>query len=590
MKEPVLKYPGFSVVFIQTFSIHHARKFQFPEGLPASAYPRKLKVGDTIIYEANPSQYDESRDVFVSMADREDIPIAYARRDIEEQIFILHPEKAPDTRNVRRFCLRGFDFRMPLYKEDNGRSGEISKELKGHCNVEMSLFYGHLVSLTYRFLFDGKACQILKTSPTEVSTDDIISFLSIWLGAEFWSNVHDQETEMHATLTDINLETHFIIDDFHYDADGRFLSSLLSEKIEKYSKGRCFDQIALRYKSFIYNYCTVPNKEVSSAERAAFRFSKRVENDSHYAMVDIWENIRHPDSYGNDLFDRNRFLSLSEAEIVNHVRCHHKEELIGLLSMYPREWPYRDSKAYDEVCGENIAIDTDDLVLCGDSISLVLGTYGRRGEEADGVNWKEHLKSRKRYHVSWPEYLVILQIVLARKYMINNVMDRIVETTGKMNNKPVGRMIRDNAMLSMRLSRFVLQMDVVKLSKFPSHKIMYDRTCHRLGLEEDTNRLNQLADTLDGSLHNISDYKSAHAENVLTLILGFISVASAFQLFFADTKLFFLRWFSVPKEANVTIAKWVIGFVAALSLVALVFLLNRIINSLIENKTRKNEY
>lgn len=590
MKEPVLKYPGFSIVFIQTFSLHYARKFQFPDGLPASAYPRKLKVGDTVIYEANPSQYDESRDVFVNTADREDIPIAYARRDIEEQIFILHPEKAPEERNVRRFCLRGFNFTMPLYLDDSGRNGKVSKELKGHCSVEMSLFYGHLVSLTYRFLFDGKACQILKTSPNEVSTDDIISFLSIWLGAEFWSNVHDQETEMHATLTDINLETHFIIDDFHYDVDGRFLPSYRSVKIEKYSKGRCFDQIALRYKNFIYNYCTVPNKEVPAVERAAFKYSNRVENDSHYAMVDIWESIRHPDEHGGDLFGRDGSSPFSEADIVNHIRYCHKEELIGLLSMYPKEWPYRDSQAYNEVCGDNIAIDTDDLVLCGESISLVLGTYGRRGEEADGVNWKEHLKSRKRYHVSWPEYLVILQIVLARKYLINNVMDRIVETTRMMNKKPIGRMIRDNAMLSMRLSRFILQMDVVKLSKFPSHKIMYDRTCKRLGLEEDMNRLNQLTDTLDGSLHNISDYKSAHAENVLTLILGFISVASAFQLFFADTNLFFLRWFCVPSEANMTIAKWIIGFVAALALVAIVFLLNRIINSFIENKARKDEY
>lgn len=84
------------------------------------------------------------------------------------------------------------------------------------------------------------------------------------------------------------------------------------------------------------------------------------------------------------------------------------------MSLYPEEWPYRMDSSYEDICGKNIAIDTDDLVLANENMSLVIGTYGNRGKEAP-TDWKKHLARRDRYHVSWPEYLVLVEILLAKK-------------------------------------------------------------------------------------------------------------------------------------------------------------------------------
>ena len=58
-------------------------------------------------------------------------------------------------------------------------------------------------------------------------------------------------------------------------------------------------------------------------------------------------------------------------------------------SLYPEEWPYRMDSSFEDICGKNIAIDTDDLVLANENMSLVIGTYGNRGKEAP-TDWKKH--------------------------------------------------------------------------------------------------------------------------------------------------------------------------------------------------------
>ena len=555
MCETKLTFPGFSAVFIQTFSIHHTRHFVLP-GLP----PGALK----------PLQphFDKERNIFVERADELDVPIAMAGRDIEHQIFILHSDKAEEERNVRRYSMRGFDFEMPL---DGGLV------MKGHCNVEMSLLFGHAVSLTYRFLFDGFA----GTLSGAATTDDIISLLSIWLGAEFWSR--DSESGEEDKHTDINLESRFIIKDLHITEDGSYDSA--GELLDISSKGRYFDKVALRYKLFIYHHCTAFND--ASKPDKTFRFPTTVENDFHYAMVDLWENLQHIGEDGKDYFSNKNQDALTEAEIVSHIRDAHKSELIGLLTLYPEEWPYRDPSAYDEVCGENIAIDTDDLVLCGSSLCMVLGTYGRRGADTDGVDWIEHLQERKRYHVSWPEYLVILQMVLAKKYIVGNVIDRLIESTAEMSAKSPGRLIRDNAELSLRLSRMILQLDVVKLSKFPSHKVMYDRTTRRLGLDEDMDRLSDLMRTVDSSLHNISDSKSYQSNQVLSMTLAFISVVSAFELFFVDTSMPFLSLLGIRDSSRLSAVT--VFLVAIVVFVAIVYLVTRPVKYLFDRKNQSRK-
>ena len=545
----MLTYPGFSVVFIQTFSIHHTKEFVLPKEAEAQ---RETEYND----------YDEERQVYIEKADALKVPIAWVERDIENQIFVL-PKNAPVHGNVRRYSLRGFDFTMPIIPAEDEAIYEAT--LKGHCNVEMNLFFGHTVSITYRFLFDGHACTLSKP----VVTDHIIAFLSNWLSAEFWSKEEGGEK------TSIDYETHFAVDAIWLDADGNPLQE--PESIAHLGTGRSFDAIALRYKNFLYQHCSQFKKDTPMAERQrlAHRWARTpftVDNDLHYAMVDVWENIQHLEPDGSDLFANDRKDRLTEAQIVDHIRDEHKDELIGLLTLYPEEWPYRDPAAYDEVCGENIAIDTDDLVLAGSSLCVVIGTYGRRGAGEEGVNWVEHLKERAHYHVSWPEYLMILQMILAKKYVIGLATDQVVLSTIDAEKKSSEDLIGRNAALSMRLTRLVTQLDVVKYSKYPSHKVMFDRTTARLGLNEDYERLTALMDSVDSSLHNMADYKSMRSEFLLNIILAIISVASTFELFFQEDEMPFLTHFGVESSK---LAAVVVAVVAAVTTFALLLVLVR---------------
>lgn len=544
----MLTYPGFSLVFIQTFSIHHSKEFVLPKGMQG--------------HPAAEQAYDPGQEVFVEQADSLKVPIAQVEKDIENQIFVKG--------DVRRYSLRGFDFTMPIVPAEDEAIYPVT--LKGHCNVEMNLFFGHTVSITYRFLFDGHACMLSQP----VTTDHIIAFLSTWLSAEFWSK------EEGSDKTAIDYETHFAVDAIWLDEGGNPLEE--PEAIGNLGTGRSFDAVALRYKNYIYQHCAKFKEDLSLTERKRLeRLWKpgtfTVRNDLHYAMVDVWENIQHLEEDGTDLFDNNRLDRLTEAQIVDHIREEHKEELIGLLSLYPEEWPYRDPAAYDEVCGENIAIDTDDLVLAGSSLCVVIGTYGRRGAGEEGVNWVEHLKERAHYHVSWPEYLLILQMILAKKYVIGLARDQVILSTVDVEKKSSEELIGQNASLSMRLTRMVTQLDVVKYSKFPSHKVMFDRTTARLGLQQDYEQLNAIMESVDNSLHNLADYKSMRSEFLLNIILAIISVASTFELFFQEDEMPFLTYFGV--ESN-RLAAIVVAVVAAITIFALLLVLTNSVKSIAE--------
>ena len=140
-------------------------------------------------------------------------------------------------------------------------------------------------------------------------------------------------------------------------------------------------------------------------------------------------------------------------------------------------------------------------------------------------------------------------------------------------------LIGANAALSMRLTRMVTQLDVVKYSKFPSHKVMFDRTTARLGLGEDYERLASLMENVDNSLHNLSDYKSMRSEFLLNIILAIISVASTFELFFQEDEMPFLTYFGV--ESN-RLSAIVLAAVACVTIFALLLVLTNSIRSIWE--------
>lgn len=566
-----LEIPGFSAVFIQTFSIKQELQFLLPD-----CYVRHLPGDEDYVFHKDKFVYEEKADALA-------IPIVPMGRSIEKQIFVLRNEgKSPDEKNVRRFSLRGFDFEMPIEPEED----EIEPRLlKCHVNVEMSLFFGNTVSITYRFLFNGHS----GTLSAPVGIDHIIALLSTWLGAEYWSRDVNESCEDGASRTNINLEGDFKVENLFFSELGDPLEEGVCLPMGSGERG--FGKIAVRYKRFIYRCCTRLSKSLSGEEKAKFRkFLKTtlvsIVNDSRFAMVDLWEDICHPLPDGTDLFGNDRPDRMTEAQIVSHIRDFHKPELIGLMTLYPGEWPYRDAEAYDDVCGENIAIDTDDLVLVNSNMSIVLGTYGRRGDgqetagtvEKKGVNWAEHLKERARYHVSWPEYLLILQMVLAKKYVIGRANDVLIDATLSASSTSSLDLIGQNAKLSMRLSRMVLQLDVVKYSKFASHKVMFDRTTRRLNLDNDLDRLNEMMSMVDSSLHNLSDFKSMKSDFVLNFILAIISVASTFELFFQQSEMPFLTYFGIQSSH---LAAVVVMVVACVTIFGILLVISKTIRSIV---------
>lgn len=614
-----LAYPSFSVVFIQTFSIHGDLEFVLPKEAVRDDY--KQIVADL---EAGLNKTG----VYPEVADHLDMPVVYMNQNIERQIFVLNEREDSlelkklsglhlvkqgllsrgtiksltgmdrdaqyiwrfPKKSVYRFSVRGFDFCMPLRPEEEGDFEPI--DLAGHVNVEMSLFFGNTVSITYRFFFDGHSSWIRtpEGKPANAITDHIIALLSTYLGAEYWSADSEEGT------SNINLESTFVARNFWLDEQGWELPEAERRDLQMREGGRAFDKIALRYKKFLYNRYSAYREGTSLEDRfkhEAFRkeCGLSVVNDHHYAMVDIWENVMHPhmDNQGleADLFDKHRDLKLSEAGIINHVRDYHKPEMIGLMTLYPGEWPYRDYRAFDEVCGENIAIDTDDLVMVGTNLAVVIGTYGRRSDhnqqgvgqgvandgtdvKKQGVNWEEHLLARAQYHVSWPEYLMILQMVLAKRHVISFAKDQMIDVALTARNHSAEELIKKNAELSMRLSRQVVQLDLVKYSKFSSHQVMFDRTSKRLRLEEELKSLREIINMVDSSLHNLSDYKDMKSDFLLNMILILISVTSTFQLFFQHSELPFLTYFNIESRG---LAAWLVATVAAMTFFALLVIL-----------------
>lgn len=628
-----LSYPSFSVVFIQTFPIDDRLEFFLPT---ENVLPEYEKVDEELAAECR------STKIFRAVADYAGKPVVYMNQDIEGQIFIMPGKEndyvrkrlggkamkdlflldkfslAPATKDesaedvytfpntgVYRFSVRGFDFEMPMtpLKEEDF----YPIVLKGHVNVEMSLFFGNIVSITYRFIFDGNSSKILTPGPDgkpqDAVTDHIIGLLSTFLGAEYWSEDDDDNDEKAEGNSKINLKTTFMVHGFWIDEDGEAIpdDEISAEAWKMREYGHSFDKIALRYKKYLLNHYTAYKQDVAIADKRQLDAELKaheitVSEDLHYAMVDIWETVKHMeenDGVIEDLFSKMRDPRLSEAAIVRHIRDLHKPELVGLMSLYPGEWPYRDGEAYDEVCGENIAIDTDDLVMAGANLAVVIGTYGRRSDEVkmkkvsqiaandgtavrkQGVNWEKHLRQRRRYHVSWPEYLMILQMVLARKCVIENVRDQMVEVASDVKKHAAERILGRNADLSVKLSRQLIQLDVIKYSRFTSHRVMFERTSRRLKLDEEFEALREIIELTDNSLHNLSDYKNMRSDSLLNIVLLIVSVASTSEVLFQNPSLPFMQYFRYGECS--AFASWLI-MVVGVSMVFAFLLL--IVNSI----------
>lgn len=621
--ESKLTYPRFSAVFLQTFCIHDTLQFVVPERavMAKDEYERYVSDIHKNAY-AHAMHMSKSKGLndaeegwkFSSMADRLCKPIMYQYQDIEKQIFITsvddkleqkslkHKHKRLEAKktvvpydkdaepqnqvrifsnsSVYRFSLRGFDFNVPISseKDEKGNYKLPPITLKGHANVELSLFYGNTASIAYKFFFDGYTASILdekSEASTVALTDHIIAFLSCHLGAEYWSAKSKEECS-------IDLFKKFNVDRIWFKEDGEYIDTPEAIPSPEDGEKRIFNIIMLRYKKYLYKYCTAYKEKCLRKEKVEhLKYRKEyplsVTYDHHYAMVDIWGDVRHDaKKTRRDVFNEKDVFKLSEPDIVTHIREFHKPEMIGLMTLYPSEWPYRDGETFDYVCGESVAIDTDDLVMVGSHVAVVIGTYDRRGAESTGNNWKEMSKVKAKYQVAWPEYLMILQFILAKKVVISRMKDRIIDITRRISDRSTDKLLYENANFSLDLTRQILQLDVVKYAKFASHRVMYDRTMERLKVDKDIEEIHDMSEMLNSNLQNMSNYKSMKTDAGLNWVLALISIVSVSELLFQDAKLDFWHILFGREDSSVEVtsvpAAIFILLVAIAGIVALIIL------------------
>lgn len=451
-----------------------------------------------------------------------------SKKDIDKQIFVIGEEGSP----VTRYKLPDFDFTVHLDAESHLYEARVGGKIK----AEMSVFFDKTVVLTFSMMVDGKVCH--STAP--LTTDHLISLVALNMGGEHWSSDPDNEK----TASNINLKSSPVtIRNLYVDEKGEWLAlpvTLSGEGAEANEDENVFSQACARYRKAI----------LKCEPKLFYKYQD-------FAYVDVWEDV--------DNFDGSLQKMEKEEDIISYITRECKKELVGLMTLYPKEWPYRTEESFAEVCGKNIAIDSDDLILLNSNMCLVFGTYGRRAAGSP-TNWADHLALRETYYVSWPEYMLILEMVLAKKYTIATAREFLIRSAriGK-STYTARESIENNAKVELVITQLLLQLDAVNYSKFMSHKVMFDRTIKRLEIEKDEANLKEVMAKVSNSLSNLSKMRSLRQAEMFNIVLGGISIASLFQVIFSDIDIPFLEHLGYPwaRSAGLTLVSVAIFFVFA---------------------------
>ena len=439
---------------------------------------------------------------------------------------------------IKRYKLKDFGFKIKLYQRDD------SPLISGRVFIEAARFFDSTVSLTYRLMVD----QISTEEKVNYTTDDLIALAGILLGNEHWN------TGQNANSTSIDTDIESMdIEDLYIDKNG----NLQKEPEHLSGKKEIFSQVLMRYKRLI-----TQNKSVYQS------------NDLFYVMADIWEDIGHSDSF--------EFDKVTEPEVINHILDRHKPELMGLFTQYPGEWVYRDPDFFEDICGGNIAIDTDDLILCNENICVVFGTYGKRGGEGAETDWQQHLKEREFFHVSWPEYMAILELLLARKQLVGVLHDtyKNIIDDFKPGNETV---IETIANKSLDVNNALLKMDALKFSRIISHRHMYRKTAEQLRISEEFAELNATAACIENQIANLKSIKEKRESDKLTGLLAIISGLSILQFFFLPLEIPILKSIAPHTDLGKTVAS-VIDFLCTVLFVVGFVLIIRFVIKIIRKK------
>ncbi len=530
----------------------------------------KEKVESGLIYPKFSIVYMqifELSDVFPDLGSGFIIEEPGVKKDLDDEIFNI--ESCATNCPIRRYSLPFFTIEIKLDKKRFPNKLEI----KGTIEVELSIFFDRTAIITYALKVDNDAdltktvaCKSTVLEGSEkgaINTDQLIELIAMSLSGENWGT--DESDEQEDALNDeiarvtkisvnerstllelrkkeranqdkIRLETSKVkISNVKLDSKGIYsegaLECISNNEREEFFTQNPFDEICNRYESAV-KFEFRNKSRANGIKRSIKEFfkcgdEKDLSKSQRYVYVDIWESV--------DSADGSLQKFEKEEDIISAIRNEHREELIGLMTQYPYEWPYRDPKDFEDICGGNVAIDTDDLILLNSNICVVFGTYGRRAKGSP-VNWTKHLSVRNNHHISWPEYMIILQMILAKKYTISLVRELVLDSiSASRDKKSVGKdYVKANANLELKAIEILLKLDAVNYSRFMSHKIMFDRTIERLEIERDEEKLKGIMDRVDGSLDYIDKSNNLRKSIMLNVVLTGISIASLFEVILSE--------------------------------------------------------
>lgn len=421
-------------------------------------------------------------------------PVSYntARDIVDKQIFLKYGSDF-----VKRYELPDINIKINLCPKK-----DVHNTIEGVVKVQAAVYFKRAVSLTYRFVVDKKSDSFCKTAQP-FTTNHLTLLSGIVQGVEHW--------EKHGKEYHIN-------NDSAYKVEVNLSKELCGESI--IGGHECIERVQKIYKSIFVD------DEIADNDKW--------DDDYHYTYVDIWEDI--------DQNSNPKFENFTEAKIIEHIDNDHKPELIGLMSLYPFEWPYRTASEFSNICGNNIAIDTDDLVLTNENMTLVVGTYGSRGEESP-TEWKEHLEIRAIYHTSWVEYLILVELAIIKKTVITYVLSRYVQNISRINSQnkaqkaDIKEIIHENALLNIHLTSVISKLDIARYLRYMSHKHMYKKCYQNLSIDEDMAQLEYITNNSDVALNNANNIRELKQANQTNLILGIISVASLLEIVLTEAKI-----------------------------------------------------
>lgn len=491
----LLVFPSLGITLIQTFTLDSA--LQFKPGQNTQGFVRRFSYNELV---------------------RE---------------HLWHNENTQQASFVDNYELEGFNFNLTYHGYDD----EPDYDIQGHCAVKMDVFFGKTVSVTYRFNISNDICKMHKP----FTIDRLIYFLETYLYSEGRSFVVSENPDDLAMIEEF--ENNSIRGSASLSLplaeDGSPLDTKEACKVEfngKTSSEKAMMEILRRYKSFIIRNCTCIRPGTSHAVRKTVRdMAISSPHDDKYAFISVPHNFQHIDENKDDLFSTERDAPLKNGEVIEHIKRHHKKELMGLFSMIPEVWIDSNEDRFESVCGQDVTLNSDDCAFFGDMVGIYFYTYPR-GKSI----WGDFLLESEKDGIIWPECLLILQFYLAQRSVIRSatriLLQNAVSNTSRQN---LSSIVSRNQDINFFLAQSMLQFEAVQYKSTTCAQVA-DGIANRLNIKAIKEQFEHHMSTIDKSLRNIKDSLSASREIRMSIILGIVSIISAFQLFFVGTSMPFL--------------------------------------------------